>query len=175
MKSIKLSQNKEVFSFLITRHPFERILSAFRFKDWTSTPSIKRYMKEKQTKILTFKLFIEYLVQTPVRSLNIHWMPIYLTCKPCLVDYKFIGNTDTMKEDSEIILKKIGVKGSLPLSHVQPSGNSKIKIQEFYSDFDKDLLDKLYKVYEMDFLLFGYRADEFYNFVKNSSKINPNK
>ena len=165
-ESIQLSHEKNIFSFLITRHPFERILSAFRFKNWTTTPAIKRFMKEKQTEDLSFKLFIEFLVETPVRLFDIHWMPIYLTCKPCLVDYKFIGNTDTMKEDSEKIRKKIGVKRSLPLDHVQPSGNSKTKIHKFYSDFDKKLLDKLYNIYEMDFILFGYSPDEYYEIVQ---------
>ena len=148
------------------RQPFERILSAFRFTDWTSYPEIKHFMTDRNAEKLTFKMFIEYLVQTPLDKYDIHWVPIYLTCKPCLVRYKMIGRTDTIKEDSEAILREIGVNRTLPIAHAQPGGNSKVKIQEFYSDFDRELLVKLYKIYKMDFLLFGYYNDEYFGLLE---------
>ena len=118
-------------------------------------------MKDRNAMKLTFNMFIEYLVETPLSKYDIHWVPMYLTCKPCLVKYKIIGRTDSIKEDSEAILREIGVNRSLPVAHAQPGGNSKVKIQEFYADFDRELLTKLYKVYEMDFILFGYSSYEY--------------
>ena len=118
-------------------------------------------MKSKNVDQLTFKVFIEYLVETPMRSFDIHWVPIYLTCKPCLVNYTFIGKTETMAKDSKAILERIGVNRSLTVANAQADGHSGAKLHQFFSDLDKELLEKLYKVYEMDFVLFGFSPNIF--------------
>ena len=45
-----------------------------------------------------------------------------------------------------------------------------MEIEEYFSQLDKDTLDKLYKVYEMDFVLFNYTIDAFYPLVKNKTE-----
>ena len=45
-----------------------------------------------------------------------------------------------------------------------------MEIEEYFSQLDKDTLDKLYKVYEMDFVLFNYTIDSFYPLVKNKTE-----
>ena len=74
-----------------------------------------------------------------------------------------------MAEDSEAILNKIGVNRALPTVNAVKEGHSSGKIEEFYSSFDKDLMEKLYKIYEMDFILFGYSPDEYFKVVRNTS------
>ena len=108
-------------------------------------------------------MFIEYLVDAPLKSYDIHWVPVYLTCKPCLVDYDFIAKTDSMEEDSKAILTKLGLNSSLTVANAQAEGNSGAKIKEFFADLDRELLEKLYKLYEMDFVLFGYSPHEYYS------------
>ena len=111
---------------------------------------------------LTFKSFIEYLVEMPIRKFDVHWLPIYLTCKPCLISYDFIAKTETMEEDGKAILKKIGVNRTITTVNAASGGNTQDKIREYYSDFDRELLRKLYKIYEMDFILFDYSPDEYF-------------
>jgi len=169
----------DTFSFLFTRHPFERLLSAFRdkFEDQAFAriyvPDIlPRYRKEKPKdkkyeNSPTFPEFINYLIDLEVEDINEHFMPFYYICMPCHMDYDIIGRTDTMNADSEPILKHLQIEKPLEVNHVTHGGSTDNYLQEFYSEVSKQQLDKLYKLYEMDFVLFDYNPDSFYELVKH--------
>merc|ERR1712131_399449 len=89
------------FSFTTVRHPFERILSAYRDKFYVlaDTPNeknkaakffrlygnkiIHKYrskedttaQSQKYSKIPTFSEFVDYLLDTDVEMYNEHWLP----------------------------------------------------------------------------------------------------
>ena len=62
-------------------------------------------------------------------------------------------------------MKKIGIEDNLPTSHVSNGKSTEKTLEEFYSELDRDLLERLYKLYEMDFLLFDYTIDSYYSYV----------
>ena len=106
--------------------------------------------------MLAFKYFIEYLVNLPVNSFNIHLKPMYLTCKPCLVNYDVVGRMISLNEDSQHILTSLGLNQTIAHDHPNEGGSSRDKLLKYYSELDQELLEKLYKLYEMDFILFDY-------------------
>ena len=71
-----------------------------------------------------------------------------------------------MPEDSKEILKRIGVQQKLPF-HVTQGKTSDQTVKAYYAELDRKTLDQLYKIYEMDFLLFNYSSSSFYDFIKH--------
>ena len=72
-----------------------------------------------------------------------------------------------MKEDSKVILEHLQIDNELALVHMSNGGSTENFLEEFYSELDLETMDKLYELYEMDFLLFDYSPDDYYAFVKN--------
>ena len=70
-----------------------------------------------------------------------------------------------MSDDSKEILKRIGVEQQLPYLHITRNESSDKTAEKFYAELDLNTLDKLYKMYELDFILFDFSADEYYSYV----------
>merc|ERR1712243_34546 len=104
----------------------------------------------------TFREFVQYVVDQNVIGMNQHWVPMYNICMPCHINYTIIGRKETITEDGNVILENIDIDDKLPEAHVSLGKSSDETLREYYSELDKKLLVKLYKLYEMDFLLFNY-------------------
>ena len=97
------------YSFLFVRHPFERVLSAYRNKlqDPYNTQFQRAYgsqvlrmlrknltdVEYKAGKNVTFSEFVEYIITTHNKQgyagLNEHWNSVHQLCNPCRIKYDF--------------------------------------------------------------------------------------
>ena len=157
-EAIEASAKNNVFSFMISRNPYERILSAYRdfYEEISDDGYIKEFLKMKKTDKLTFKYFVEYLVDLPIHLYNFHWVPMYLQCRPCQMNYDILGRMESLAEDSKKILSRLGLNNSLAHDHQTQGGSSRANLLKYYSEINPNLMEKLYKLYEMDFILFDY-------------------
>ena len=118
-------------TFMFARHPFSRVLSAYRNKlDPNTTferarywqhslgvPIIKKYRKKSlknkfsflsSSYDLKFSEFVHFLGDKTNKGnnfySNIHWADLNKQCSPCDVDYDVIGKLETLDDDVKYIL-----------------------------------------------------------------------
>jgi hypothetical protein len=107
---------------MVVRHPFERLLSAYRDKMENLTAEPFYYdkfgklivMKYRKQPIVghpepTFEEFVLYLldrVGLPGRLPlpDEHWTSYYMYCTPCLIDYDLIIHLETIEQDVELLI-----------------------------------------------------------------------
>jgi len=79
---IKGEHGKDYFTFLVVRHPFVRIVSAYRDKLENPTEGEKRIIMKmfNTTKPPSFPKFIDYLLRTPPNLMETYWAPYTKVC-----------------------------------------------------------------------------------------------
>ncbi|XP_065669321.1 carbohydrate sulfotransferase 11 isoform X3 [Hydra vulgaris] len=171
---------KNYLKFFITRHPFERLVSAYRnkfadnntyFERLFGVPILRMHRANltnteyESGKGVTFNEFVHWLIERNV--FDAHWAPVYSLCSPCIIPFNFIGKMETLVEDSEEILSLIGAKNiHFPANLTDGYKISSKKLMyDLFSTISGDTIQKLYKMYEADFVAFNYKIPEklFYN------------
>ncbi|XP_071440162.1 carbohydrate sulfotransferase 11 [Hetaerina americana] len=174
--------------FVFVRHPFERLLSAYRnkleqhylssqyfhmrfgrhiVKHYRQNPSKDSLIKGDD---VTFQEFSAYLTNPDNNSFNEHWKPIFDLCHLCIIDYDIIGKYETLYEDAEFILKQIGKSDIMFPRAVKPS-KTLSKLQKYYSTLSHKVINDLYNIYKMDFELFEYNLDDYLNNNNISQRV----
>lgn len=115
VKELQTAINDSI-SFLIVRHPFERLLSAYRDKLQFSLPftlhqrlgtqiilkyraGAKKGINVYKPRWPTFEEFVRYLVDSHKAGqvLDMHWTPITQFCTPCMIHFDVIAKFDTLQ------------------------------------------------------------------------------
>ncbi|KAM8961478.1 carbohydrate sulfotransferase 12 [Pelodytes ibericus] len=176
MMKIKL---KKYTKFIFVRDPFVRLISAFRSKfeleneDFYrsfAVPILTRY--SNSTNVPTsvgeafssgtkpsFSQFIQYLLDERTeeqKPFNEHWRQVYRLCHPCQIEYDFIGKLESLDEDASLLLRQLNIDS---LFQFPPSYRNKTASsweEDWFSKIPLAWRQKLYKLYEADFVLFGY-------------------
>ncbi|XP_022108136.1 carbohydrate sulfotransferase 14-like [Acanthaster planci] len=161
-------------NFIFVRHPFARVLSAYRskflqpnaaFQKKTGVRIIKMYRQNATKESLatgsdvTFPEFVRYLVNAKVVNFDGHWQPIYKMVLPCAMRFDYIGKLETGENDAKYILQKAKVDHLIHFMETKRNVSHDAAIFEhYYSQIPSADLVKLYKIYEPDFQLFGYEV-----------------
>lgn len=182
---VSLSQLKQAFndsiSFLITRHPLERLLSAYRDKLQFAFPHthhrklgneiIQKYRKDKKDKFSkqrwpTFGEFVSYLLDSVKQghTLDMHWTPITEFCTPCMFNFDIIAHTETLQEDQEFIIQKAGLQNIIKPQWRNGRGTTSEQVETYYSQLTRAQILHLYHIYRYDFELFNYSLKGYLEF-----------
>ncbi|XP_022102872.1 carbohydrate sulfotransferase 13-like isoform X2 [Acanthaster planci] len=161
--------------FMYVRDPFVRLISAYRNKiarDISHQGKVFRgYARRIVSKYrkgallheleaegnynVTWDEWISYLTDpSELNGFNQHWMEFYKLCFPCRIYYDFIGNLETASTDSAYMLAVLGLdRVSYPSS---VATGSKVFYDQYFANISKENLSKLWKIYKLDFKLFGF-------------------
>ncbi|XP_058623575.1 carbohydrate sulfotransferase 8 [Onychostoma macrolepis] len=162
---------------LFLREPFERLVSAFRDKFESPNsyyhpvfgkPIISKYRSNATQYALrtgagvTFKEFIQYLldVHRPV-GMDIHWEPVGHLCSPCLLDYDFIGKFETLEEEANFLLRRIGAPSNLTFPSFKDRNPNAERTslditRRYFAQLNVTERQRAYDFYYMDYLMFNY-------------------
>lgn len=167
-----LNMTNEYTKFIFVRHPFERLLSAYRNKLEQHYDSSKYFQarfgkyiiknfRKNPTNVslakgddVTFSEFVNYIVSSDPNRYNEHWQRMTDLCHPCLIKYDFIGKYENIIQDSNFLLKSFGT--SLKFPKLSKPSTTASNLAKYYGTLERKTILKLYRIYEMDFRLFDY-------------------
>ncbi|XP_044089082.1 carbohydrate sulfotransferase 12 [Neovison vison] len=174
---------KKYTKFLFVRDPFVRLISAFRSKFQLeneefyrkfAVPMLKMYANRSGLPAsvseafsaglkVSFANFIQYLLDPRTEKLapfNEHWRQVHRLCHPCQIDYDFVGKLETLDQDAAQLLRLLKVD---KLLHFPPSYRNRTASsweEDWFATIPLAWRQQLYKLYEADFVLFGYPKPE---------------
>ncbi|XP_060769998.1 carbohydrate sulfotransferase 12-like [Neoarius graeffei] len=187
-----MKQKLETYKkFMFVRDPFVRLISAYRDKIQTNNIFYKRIsldivkkfgnisippssIKEAHTDgiVPSFEHFIQYilsLAESNYTKFDEHWRQVIHLCHPCLIDYDFIGKMETIEEDAAQLLRILHVDNIVDLQPLKRTKTEQSWTKTWFANIPMEWRRKLYKVYEADFRLFGYKYDDLDNFDPESN------
>ena len=168
--------------FIFVRHPFERLLSAYRnkfhqnysssqyFRVRYGTNIIRKYRPHASNESLqfghdvSFIEFVKYLVDPETISkthFNEHWRPMMELCSPCHIHYDVIGKYETLLDDAWLVLRKAGLNHLIEFPQSQKASSTNSLVDDYIASLTQQQLSDLYQIYQLDFALFNYHDSHF--------------
>ncbi|XP_068961880.1 carbohydrate sulfotransferase 8-like [Petaurus breviceps papuanus] len=156
---------------LVTRHPLERLVSAYRDKLLHSEPYYMHLAARMRTAVrgardpenqrnLTFAEFVTFVLRQSPAKLDVHWKPIALLCSPCSVRYDVLIRHESLSSEAGHALSFLGipVQGLFPSIKVHQSERRTDRqlTRHYLGQLSPEQLSGLYSLYFLDFTLFGY-------------------
>ena len=142
--------------FMFVRDPLERLLSAYR----DGHP----HEFFKNNKNLSFQCFLESILNSSDSTLNPHVVSFNRKCRPCEIKYDFIGLLDNFKTEMEKILRSVGIENTVIYPERNQTGykeESSELLRQYLQSVPKDIIEKIYERYSLDYYLFGFKKPDF--------------
>lgn len=135
----------DALSFLVSRHPFHRLVSAYKNKIVEAEKRRQHYVDLRKTilekyshssnspagSLPTFRDFCKYVVDSVEDWLDdlshtpppdLHWMPMTYVCSPCNLRYDVFSKMETMEADTNFIASQCGLSDVIrPGTMLNPS------------------------------------------------------
>ncbi|KAA8494199.1 Carbohydrate sulfotransferase 14 [Porphyridium purpureum] len=167
-RAFMMSKSDEYFGFAVVRHPWFRLVSAFRSK-YEDVCAYSRDCFKTMWKLpplgqrsgrVTFHEFVQVvhkLAKKDVMLLNEHFLPAYLQCDFDQLSYDFIADLENVTE-TRYIAKRIGFPVMFDELTI-PDGTSIERMHEVFL-CNETTVQLAQEVYKKDTYLLEYKWDE---------------
>ena len=111
--------------------------------------------KDRNTKSkVSFATFLEDVLNADdYHKTNLHHLSYFHGCRPCDIEYDYIGTMETLEEDLKYILRKFNIdSGIVPHWNENRGHNS----DDVIENVPRDLKVKVWERYKEDYVIFGY-------------------
>lgn len=169
------------YKFLFVRHPFERLVSAYRnkfidsynltlFKEMYGRRIIRKYRHNPDVKSLetgegvSFSEFVEFINNSEPDLMDWHWKLYDMLCHPCLIYYDFIGKFENLYTEADQLLRVLQVSEDVQFPRNKSSRYrlpTKIIAKEYFKSLSAQAREQLYNKYMHDFEMFGYSMKDY--------------
>lgn len=133
---------KHSTKFMFVREPYERLLSGYVDKLFAPNAAYWSFIgtfivtqfrpnATKRAKLcgddVTFEEFVRYFINSQHNNMrrDAHFVPNFEHCRPCEIDYEYIGKLETFEEDTLYLLEKFDL-------------SDKVKFENFEKETEKD-------------------------------------
>ncbi|XP_042871541.1 carbohydrate sulfotransferase 11-like isoform X2 [Penaeus japonicus] len=173
--------------FMIVRHPFIRLVSAYRDKIARHAPpyaglrqrilkahpelgaetgsSIVRGILFGQRQYPSFPQFIQYIVDQyhHQEALNEHWESMFTYCTPCQANFTVFAKVETLDEDSNYIMHASGIQRLIKprIINRAQDGSTEDLAEYFLCELTKKQVRALISLYKHDLEMFEYETQRF--------------
>eukprot|EP00092_Neocalanus_flemingeri_P032094 GFUD01034882.1.p1 GENE.GFUD01034882.1~~GFUD01034882.1.p1 ORF type:complete len:436 (-),score=99.92 GFUD01034882.1:116-1423(-) len=202
----EISSSEQFKGMLVVRHPFDRLVSAYRDKlerchaynncasdsDWYyktyGKKIVKKYRKGAELRfgpdyfskennfgspipllsswrsrsLPSWWEFVQYILHTSPSSYDEHWKPASLYCSVCSFPYNYILHFENIQQEEKFFAQEMSASDLIHprWENRNDEGLAKEEILGKYFNMldDKDIT-ALYKIYEDDFKMFGYKFE----------------
>ena len=150
---------------MIVREPMERLASCYYDKIIINPAkslilfrnAIKKVISKSQKlrrKYVTFADFLQVVVigkRGNATNFGRHWLPFYILCTPCSIEYDYIGKFENMST----FLDSIGANTTL-WKNKKMSLNKNTHFEMLIKSVPRKILVKTYQTMKLDYELFDY-------------------
>ena len=173
---------RQPFVFAVTRHPYERLVSAYvdfkadplNFAKWGREAICQGQEAGCDCGLNASKCqlgsFVEFLTNVVLREardcegvgcigrMNVHWTPMDNHCSFCALNYSLLSSMDTFSQEHERVASILGVKvqQGKKREHVHTGAKITMMTRHMFSNVSKHILESINRVYRYDLEMFGY-------------------
>ena len=171
---------------MIVRHPFERLLSAYRDKLEHMQGReyyYRRYgnyithrYRAKQSNLTSlepsFTEFLQFIAKE--KRFDEHWIPFFDSCQPCSINYDYIFKFESLANETNFFIAENNLQYYLNYTKIDRRNTSSQGItndliaEKYFANVPAQLLLNIFKIYKLDFLFYAYKPDKYYYMTKDA-------
>lgn len=141
--------NADFFTFSFVRHPFDRLVSAYKDKFLNVQDPGYAFRSElllKSFGSITFENFCHFVIEDLNRfnkckkssrkkkchQVDVHWRPFYQRCAYCDIKYDFIGRMETFNDDVKELIQKANLTSVIKMEEASLQSHRTAKNSSSY-------------------------------------------